>query len=73
MRNLLFVLFAFGIIFIASADISNLSNKKVSDQLYELSFDTINLDKTEKVYAITPENYEKDNRLFPVVYLLHCC
>lgn len=64
-------LLAFQIVFLVSADISNLSNKKIFDQLYELSFSTSNLDNPEKAYVVVPENYERDNSLFPVVYLLH--
>ena len=71
MRKVLLSLLVFGIVFLSFADVSNLSNKKISNQLYELSFETNNLDKPEFAYVIVPEDYERDNRLFPTVYLLH--
>jgi len=69
--KIILALIAFQIVLLLPADITNLSNKKISDQLYELSFNTSNLEKPEFAYVIVPANYERDNRLFPAVYLLH--
>lgn len=70
-RKLVLVLLSFQIIFLASAQISELSCKKISEQLSELSFNTDCLDKPEKVYVVVPSDYYRSNALFPVVYLLH--
>ncbi|MEI6055357.1 MAG: alpha/beta hydrolase family protein [Lentisphaerota bacterium] len=60
-----------GIAVLSFADVTNLSNKKISEQLSELSFDTNNLDKPEKAFVVVPSDYYRSNALFPVVYLLH--
>ncbi len=70
-RRLVLILLAFQIVFSISAEISDISCKKVSEQLSELDFNTSCLDKIEKAYVIVPSDYYKSNALFPVVYLLH--
>lgn len=70
-RKLGLFISVFLIVCISSADISELSCKKITEQLSELSFTSDCLDKPEKAYVIVPSDYYKSNALFPVVYLLH--
>lgn len=71
MRKVFICLLFFGIAVLSFADVTNLSNKKISEQLSELSFNTKNLDKPEFAYVIVPSDYYRSNALFPTIYLLH--
>lgn len=71
MRKLFICLLFLGIAVLSFADVTNLSNKKISEQLSELSFNTKNLDKPEFAYVIVPSDYYRSNALFPTIYLLY--